>query len=85
MTACPPLLVLTMRTFFLSAILSLMLNLQTLRLLGLESRGGTEERLEMEMEMEVRGERKEEVEEAREDEKERENGGSDEDEDDVLS
>lgn len=83
MTACPPLLVLTMRTFFLSAILSLMLNLQTLRLLGLESRGRTEERLEMEME--VRGERKEEVEEAREDEKERENGGSDEDEDDVLS
>lgn len=83
MTACPPLLVLTMRTFFLSAILALMLNLQTLRLLGLESRGRIEERLEMEME--VRGERKEEVEEAREDEKERENGGSDEDEEDVLS
>lgn len=83
MTACPPLLVLTMRTFFLSAILALMLNLQTLRLLGLESRGRTEERLEMEME--VRGERKEEVQEAREDEKERENGGSDEDLDDVLS
>lgn len=83
MTACPPLLVLTMRTFFLSAILALMLNLQTVRLLGLESRGRTEERLEMEME--VRGERKEEVQEAREDEKERENGGSDEDLDDVLS